>query len=261
MTGIAPAAEIARASVRSLHSAGPYALLALDAPDLANAAKPGQFVSLAQRAPGHLLRRPFSVLDAHEGIVEIGFDVIGAGTQWLNELQAGETIDISGPFGVAYTPPVAGTVLLVGGGYGAAPLLFLASQLKRGGSQVKTHVILGAAFQSRLFEPDRAERNATAVTFTTEDGSRGLRGRVTDAMKLVPDSSAVYACGPMAMLAAVTRATPTEIPVEVAVEEFMGCGIGVCWTCVVPTHNGGYRRHVRSCIEGPVFDGRSIQWL
>ncbi len=249
---------VADAVVRSRTAAGPYVILSLEHPQVAAAANPGQFVSVEQRAPGCLLRRPFSILDATDGVVQIGFDIAGDGTAWLAGLQPGDRIAMTGPLGRAYTPPQPGaTALLVGGGYGAAPLIFMAARLK--GSGVRTHLILGAASEDRLFEVDRARGLADRVTVTTDDGSAGIHGRVTDAMSGIA-ADAVYACGPMAMLAAVTKATPPATPAQVAVEEFMGCGIGICWTCVVPTHEEGYRRHVRSCLEGPVFDGRSIAW-
>ncbi|MHB8511351.1 MAG: dihydroorotate dehydrogenase electron transfer subunit [Actinomycetota bacterium] len=247
-------ASISKAVVRSRCDVGEYKLLELEAPEIALRSAPGQFVSCAVNASGHILRRPFSILDAHDDVIEIGFDVVGAGTQWLASLHAKDELEVLGPLGTAFSVPTDDAVL-IGGGYGAAPLLFLASAFP----DVRTHLILGAATASRLFDPDRAQRVADRVTFTTEDGSRGQRGRVTDALESI-DARSIYACGPMPMLAAVTKSAPRNARVEVAVEEFMGCGIGVCWTCVVPSHEEGYRKHIRSCIQGPVLDGRTIAW-
>lgn len=256
MSGTA-AATIAQARVASVRSDGPYTILAFEAPEIAHAAHPGQFVNVAQNAFGHLLRRPFSILDVDGDLIEIGFDTIGEGTRAIAASTPGDPLNVVGPLGTSYTlPPPGGAAMLVGGGYGAAPLFFLARILRAQGTT--SHMILGAATQARLFAPDRGSNAADSVTITTDDGSAGLRGRVTDAMDAI-DAQFIYACGPMPMLAAVAaRANGRHC--EVAVEEFMACGIGVCWTCVVPTHEEGYRHHLRACTDGPVFDGSVIAW-
>jgi dihydroorotate dehydrogenase electron transfer subunit len=250
-------AIVTGATVTADYYVGDYRVLSLSAPAVATLAQPGQFVSLEQRAAGHILRRPFSILSAHNGVLQVGFDIVGDGTEWLASRRRGDEVGIIGPLGRPYTTPRDGDALLVGGGYGAAPLIFLAERLREAKSSVHTTMILGAATNQRLFLAERAAAVAGRLIITTDDGSAGVRGRVTDAMAGV-EADVVYACGPMPMLAAVTQAT--EAPVEVAVEEFMACGIGVCWTCVVPTHEDCYRHRVRSCIEGPVFDGRAIAW-
>lgn len=253
------APTLTRAIVRERRRSGPYLVYGLEAPDVAAAAQPGQFVSVAQHAPGHLLRRPFSILDVRGDVVDIGFDVVGDGTAWIAQRRPGDDLDVAGPLGTAYDLPesLPGVAVCVGGGYGAAPLFFLARRLRERG--IATHAILGAGTADRLFEVERARFTFDDVTLTTDDGSAGIQGRVTDAMP-VDGTGAVYACGPMPMLAAVTAAAPRGVPVQVAVEEYMACGIGVCWTCVVPTHDDGYKRHLRSCVDGPVFDGRLIAW-
>lgn len=254
---LADAACVSTGRVREVARIGRYRVMRIDAAEIADAVRPGQFISLEHDAPGRILRRPFSALGASEGSVEIGFDVVGEGTRALATLASGDYLRITGPLGKPYTTPGAGTALLVGGGYGAAPLIFLAERLR--GSGVQTHMILGAATQARLFLPDRAKAACGQLTITTDDGSEGIRGLVTDVMTGATYDT-VYACGPMGMLSAVTAVTREDASVEVAVEEFMACGIGICWTCVVPTGQDGYRKHVRSCIEGPVFDGRELVW-
>jgi dihydroorotate dehydrogenase electron transfer subunit len=153
--------------------------------------------------------------------------------------------------------------VLVGGGYGAAPLLPLAQALLDAGSAVE--IVLGAATATRLYGELPAKRLAGRALVTTDDGSAGERGVVTDvladAVRRV-DAEVIYACGPMGMLRAVSRFAETNgIRSQVAVEEAMACGIGVCMTCVLPVRGDDDRsRFVRSCVEGPVFDGSRVRW-
>jgi dihydroorotate dehydrogenase electron transfer subunit len=159
-------------------------------------------------------------------------------------------------------PDPGATCLLVGGGYGVAPLAYLADDLSRAGHRVD--VVVGAASAARLHGERDAERYAASVTVTTEDATAGTPGRVTDVLDDVIDGTGadvVYACGPNAMLAAVTTvAARHDLACHVAVEELMACGVGVCWTCVLPLRDGhGYTRR-RSCIDGPVFSGHAVDW-
>jgi dihydroorotate dehydrogenase electron transfer subunit len=169
-----------------------------------------------------------------------------------------------GPLGRPFSLPRAkANVTLVGGGYGSAPLFALAEQLLNRGSRVD--FVLGAGSQDRLFGALDAKRMASSVAVTTDDGSAGTRGVVTDVLPAVLDRSqadVVYACGPMGMLAAVTAvATDHGLPVQCAVEESMACGIGVCMTCVLPVEGDDrVTRMVRSCVEGPVFPGDRVRW-
>lgn len=153
--------------------------------------------------------------------------------------------------------------VLVGGGYGAAPLFMLADQLRERGC--RADVILGAASEDKLFGVLEIKRVCSTLTITTEDGSQGLRGRVTDILgesieKF--DAAVVYACGPMGMLASVADiAVAHRAYSQCSVEESMACGIGVCMTCVLPViGDDGVTRMVRSCVEGPVFRGDRVRW-
>jgi dihydroorotate dehydrogenase electron transfer subunit len=153
--------------------------------------------------------------------------------------------------------------VLVGGGYGSAPLFSLAESLLARGCRVD--MVLGAATEQRLFGVLEARRVATTLTVTTDDGSTGIRGRVSDVLPAVMRrgaSDVVYACGPMGMLAAVSAiADEAGVPAQTAVEESMACGIGVCMTCVLPVvGTDGVTRMARSCVEGPVFDGSRVRW-
>lgn len=247
---------------------GAYHSLTFVAPEIAERTRPGQFLSVAVQGAGTLLRRPFSIFSVSRhgpwaGTVEIVFDVVGPGTAWLAERTRHDVVDLVGPLGRPFPLPQQPVAcLLVGGGYGAAPLLYLAHHLQQRGLRV--HIVLGAASQDRLFNVIEAKRLSAAATFTTEDGSLGTQGLVTDVMDRVIDSSnpgVVYGCGPMAMLAAVSKiARRREIACQVAVEEAMACGTGVCWTCVLPYQRNDGVRNLRACVEGPVFNGARILW-
>lgn len=247
---------------------GAYHSLTFVAPDMAERAAPGQFVTLAVGGNGTLLRRPFSIYAVSRhgpwaGTIEIVFDVVGPGTAWMSTLVKHDVVDIVGPLGKAFPVPQQQVgCLLIGGGYGAAPLLYLAQRLQL--ANLRVDMIMGAATQERLFNAIEAKRLATTALFTTEDGSFGTQGRVTDVMDRALESGvvgAIYACGPMPMLRAVSDvAKRHRIAVQVAVEEAMACGVGVCMTCVVPYKREGAVVNVRSCIEGPVLNGRRIRW-
>jgi dihydroorotate dehydrogenase electron transfer subunit len=169
-----------------------------------------------------------------------------------------------GPLGTPFPLPNGPSpAVLVGGGYGAAPLLPLAQALIENGSPIE--FLLGAATAGRLYGELAAKRIAGGVTVTSDDGSAGSQGLVTD---VLPDAiervgaEVVYACGPMAMLKAVgVIAHERAIRAQVAVEESMACGIGVCMTCVLPVRGAdGRSRFVRSCIDGPVFEAGRVRW-
>jgi dihydroorotate dehydrogenase electron transfer subunit len=153
--------------------------------------------------------------------------------------------------------------LLVGGGYGTAPLFLLAGELRARGCPVD--LLVGASTAARLLDPDGCARLGRSLTVTTDDGSAGRRGVVTDPMPELlarARTGQVYACGPMPMLAAVSRtAAAAGVPCQVAVEERMACATGICFSCVVPVlDRPGPSRMARSCVEGPVLDGAAVAW-
>jgi len=249
---------------------GAYHQLTFVAPDVATAAESGQFVALAVGGDtsANLLRRCFSIYKVSPGVdggtVDIVVAARGAGTRWLTGLSAHDGVNIIGPLGRAFPlpeEPVA--AVLVGGGYGSAPLFWLASILKRRGCHVE--MVLGAATEERLFGVAEAGGAADGVTVTTDDGSMGVKGWVSD---VLPDvirrsrAGVVYGCGPMAMLKSVTDVAKAEgATAQVAVEESMACGVGVCMTCVMPVvGDDGLTRMVRSCVEGPTFRGDRVRW-
>jgi dihydroorotate dehydrogenase electron transfer subunit len=249
--------------------AGAYQALTLVAPGIAEHARPGQFVHvLAGQDRSFPLRRPFSIHRVERpglalGTVEIVFDVVGAGTLALSRLRPHDVVDLLGPLGRPFTPPPAPTgCVLVGGGYGTAPLFFLATELRT--RRCRVDFVVGAASAARLLDAMEAKRLGHSLTVTTDDGSAGRRGLVTDPLgDLLARTGAgqVYACGPMPMLAAVSRvAAAAGVPCQVAVEEQMACGTGICFSCVLPVGPAEPIRMARSCLEGPVFDGSAIAW-
>lgn len=257
------AVDTVRATTATLvatRAVGAYHRCSLVAPDIVAAAVPGQFVSVAVGVPGALLRRPFAVagVDADAGTVDLVVAVVGRGTAWLVAQPASTVITVTGPHGRGFVTPGTPTdCVLVGGGYGVAALEWLGRRLAARGHGVE--LLSGAVTADRLYPVSRLDPDAVTVTETTEDGSRGRRGLVTDALgeRLAGDGVAVFACGPMPMLAAVARlASAHRRPCQVAVEEHMGCSVGVCMTCVVPTIDG----YVRACVEGPVMDAGRIAW-
>lgn len=257
---IAPAEAVAfDARVVRLERIGQYQVLTLRAPEIARRTIPGQFVMVSS---GALLRRPFSVFRVEADTIAVAFDVLGPGTRWLAARSLGDEIGVVGPLGVGFSLDRPGAVLAVGGGYGAAPLFLLAERLRPAGTPV--HAVLGAARAARLFGADLAPHAFDSTTLVTEDGSLGTRGLVTDVLADVAARTGarrIAACGPMPMLEAVAaRAHDLGLACEVAVEEFMACGLGVCWTCVLPIQHNGDVAYDRSCTEGPVFDARAVAW-
>ena len=260
-----------QAEVVSLKRVGAYSALTLVAPGIAEGARPGHFlaVQVGGAESSMLLRRAFALYEVrprglYGGTVQFVFAVHGKGTAWLADRRAGDRLDVVGPLGKPFRlPRSAVTATLVGGGYGAAPLLPLADALRERGCRVD--MVLGAGSEERLFGALEARRMSSSVAVTTDDGSAGVRGRVSDVLPEVLErtgSQVVYACGPMGMLRAVAElAAERGLPSQVAVEESMACGIGVCMTCVLPVvGDDGRTRMVRSCVEGPVFLGDRVRW-
>jgi dihydroorotate dehydrogenase electron transfer subunit len=258
-----------RGTVLTVRRVDAYYAMTIVAPGIAARFRPGQFVALAVGGPdtSMLLRRSFSIHDVrpdHGGTVEFVFSANGPGTRWLAERRARDVLDIAGPLGRPFpVPRDPVSCLLVGGGYGSAPLFSLADRLRERSCSVD--FLLGAASGDRVFGALTARRTGRSATITTEDGSLGVRGLVTDMLGQViheARTDVIYACGPMPMLRQVTALGGRyDIPVQVAVEEAMACGVGVCMTCVLPVvGTDGITRMVRSCVDGPVFRGEQVRW-
>lgn len=250
---------------------GQYHQIILNIGDMAAHCKPGNFVAIkvggAQSAM--VLRRAFAISRVSMsatlgGTMELIVAPYGQGSSWLCALPEGAVIDLVAPLGTAFGIPTEPLhVLLVGGGYGSAPLFGLAELLNARGCRVD--MILGASTAAKIYAPMEGKRAVNSMRIVTEDGSTGTQGRVTD---LIPalvadlDIAVVYSCGPMAMLAAITKITDElDVVHQASVEESMACGIGICMTCVLPVKtDDGSTSMLRSCIDGPVMDGSKVQW-
>ena len=210
---------------------------------------PGQFVTLS--LPGFFLRRPFSVCDWDEYSFSLIVEQAGKGTELLRSLRPGTELNVLTGLGHGFDLDRAGgSPLLIGGGSGVSPLLGLAKRLLALGSAPR--VILGFPSREDLILLDEFFRMGLAPTVTTDDGSFGLRGRVTAAMDL--PHSFFYACGPAPMLRAVCESSP--VSGQVSLDARMGCGFGACMGCTIQTVHGPKR----VCKDGPVFDKEALTW-
>ena len=253
-------------TIRSMTPVGGYLHMIVDAPGVAKV-EPGHFAALAVGGPNGatLLRRAFSIHKSTLGeTLEFIFAPHGPGTQWLATQRAGDVIDIIAPLGKPFILPKQPiSCVIVAGGYGAAPMELLARELRARNCRVD--VVLGAATQEKLFGVLDLKGVSDSLIVTTDDGTSGVRGRVTDVLAGVitkNNSQAVYACGPMPMLQAVAQVSQENGAFsQCAVEESMACGIGVCMTCVLPIiGDDGVTRMARSCVDGPVFRGDRVRW-
>jgi dihydroorotate dehydrogenase electron transfer subunit len=199
-----------------------------------------------------LLRRPFSLHQLDGKKMALLFNVVGRGTHWLSQRQAGEKLDLLGPLGNGYKIyPDAKNLLLVAGGIGIAPLRFLADEAVKRGLSVT--LLYGTADNKRLSIPPHLK-----LVSATEDGSVGHRGMITD---ILPDfiswADQVFACGPLPMYKTMARMPQLrDKPIQVSLEVRMGCGLGVCYGCTVKTKNGLNQ----VCKDGPVFELNDILW-
>ena len=257
--------------VLSNKKVGSYHHMIFSVGEMAIHSRPGNFVaiSVGGASSSMVLRRAFAIYRASDrgnfgGTVELVVAAHGSGSRWLSERAIHDRVDMVGPLGTAFgipTEPV--NALLVGGGYGSAPLFGLAEVLKQRGCRVD--IVLGASNANKIYAPLEGKRSVNTMTLTTEDGGAGVKGRVTDVLPQLIEkysSEIIYSCGPMGMLEAVDKvAQSSGVLHQCAVEESMACGIGVCMTCVIPLRDeAGVIKMQRSCIEGPVVDGSRVVW-
>ncbi len=219
---------------------------------------PGQFVNLKINDRQELLlRRPFSVAITRpeQSFFEVVYRVVGKGTRAMVDLKPGEWVDLMGPFGNGFhLPEKPMNCLLLGGGCGVAPLWGLVERLSRGGN--RTVALLGFQSSDRVFGEDLFHKCDAEVVVTTDDGSYGLKGFVSDHLEetLKRPIDRVYICGPMPMLRAVIpMIRKQKVKGEVSLEEKMGCGYGACLSCVAKIWKDGVVERERVCTEGPVF--------
>ena len=253
-----------RARVLSNAQAGPRLwVMTLEAPEIARAIEPGQFVHM--RVPGmegHILRRPFSVYvrDARAGTVDVLYQVVGFGSDHMTTLASGAEPELIGPVGHGWqVPEGARRVLLIAGGVGAAPLFMLAERLVADGADVE--VVLGAQTADALVTRERyALLLGREPRISTDDGSAGFHGFCTVIAKdLLAEGGwdLVCVCGPEPVMK-ITAGLAAEagVPCEVSLERRMACGIGACLSCVVDTVAGKRR----ACVDGPVFSAEEVVW-
>ncbi len=221
--------------------------------------KPGQFVqALVPDSPSTFLRRPMSVHDVDYSLNTISLlvQIAGQGTEHLSRLLPGEKLNLIYPLGNSFTMPGKGEkVLLTGGGCGMAPLLYLGRMIAESG--IQPHFALGFRNRSRILDYDEFLKLGP-VHLSTEDGSEGHRGFVTDIPALREgDWDRVYCCGPEPMMKSVARVCrERNIFCEVSLENLMACGMGICLCCIVPTTSG----NLCSCTDGPVFNINDLKW-
>lgn len=214
--------------------------------------RPGQFVNLM--IADNFLRRPISVCNWEDGILTLAYKVVGKGTAQMSAMTPGTVIDTLVPLGNGFdVEACSGSALLVGGGIGTAPLYLLARTLRAKGCDVT--LVTGYRTDSEIFFEEEFKALGVNLLIATEDGSRGTKGFVTDAIRESGVSyDYIYACGPMPMMKALCAST--DIPGEMSLEERMGCGFGICMGCTCKTMTGGKR----ICKEGPVFKREDIIW-
>lgn len=210
---------------------------------------PGQFVQLG--IPGKFLKRPISVCDSDGGRIVLIYKVVGEGTKILSGLSAGTGMEVLAPLGRGFsTGRCKKSALLVGGGLGSAPLLFLGKTLLSEGKKVNAVLCFNSAADVVLTEAYRSL--GVEPQIVTLDGSMGIKGYATDAC--FPGHDFFYTCGPLPMMRAVCKALPG--PGQASMEERMGCGAGYCYGCSIKTANGP----ARVCADGPVFDKEELLW-
>ena len=222
---------------------------------------PGQFVQiLIADSSALFLRRPISInyIDKETNEMWLLVQRVGKGTNKITEMKVGEELNLLLPLGNSFTMPELGQrVLLIGGGVGTAPMLFLGTRLQEKG--FKPEFLLGGRSASDITQLDDFEKTGTVYT-TTEDGSLGVKGFVTNHPILKEKNiDRIYTCGPKPMMIAIAQhATDNEIDCEASLENHMPCGFGVCLCCVEKTKERG---NVCVCTEGPVFNINELQWI
>ncbi|MGN0852150.1 MAG: dihydroorotate dehydrogenase electron transfer subunit [Kiritimatiellia bacterium] len=243
-----------------------YRFLVLDAPRLAEALTPGQFVHV--RIPGleaSALRRPFSVFDAHGGQVTVMYKIVGRGTEALAHAQPGDGLSVLGPLGHGFPTVCEGVPLLVGGGYGVAPLHFLARRL----NSPRTILFEGGRTKGDLLALDRFAALGVDVRTATNDGSAGVKGFVTEPLDDVlvelcekKEKFELFTCGPDGLLKAVAmRATGSGRPGWISMDRHMICGVGACFACIQKIKGpDGQPFNARCCVNGPVFKASDLIW-
>jgi dihydroorotate dehydrogenase electron transfer subunit len=268
--------DIEAAVIDNRRLSADYNVLSLAAPAIAERAQPGQFVMIRTSdasSTSPLLRRPFSIFEILRdgGGAALGVSIfnkrVGVGTSILARVEPGTRLSTLGPLGRPFDPvdpPAEGW--MVAGGVGLAPFVTLAESLTARGTRAT--LFYGARRAEELYCAEIFEALGVRVVLATEDGSRGIRGRITvpleAALRERPLGNPVklYVCGPTPMMRACAElAAAHGRACDVSLEQVMGCGLGGCYSCVVAARtDGGQPHHTRTCIDGPVFDAQRVVW-
>ena len=245
-------------------------VLTCHAPEIAALARPGHFVNalIAQSGYDPLLRKPFSIytVDREKGEISILFSLVGATTIGMSHKCPGDLLNLVGPLGGRLFEPdtrPGATHVMVGGGYGVPPLVFLSRELRQADPDAQIVFLIGARHKDLLLCEEELREAGVDTRPSTEDGSWGAVGRVTDT--LIPlleekrgEALTVYCCGPTPMMRAVADlCLQNGVPCQLSVEVGMPCGLGVCMACVIDLADG---RRVRCCTDGPVFGAQEVTW-
>jgi dihydroorotate dehydrogenase electron transfer subunit len=233
-------------------------LLWIEAPEIASASQPGQFVMISCGGNDRLLRRPISIHRVDQNKVAFLFAAVGKGTEWLSKQTAGENLDLLGPLGNGFKiNPSSRNLLLIAGGLGIAPLAYLAQSAAASRKEVK--LLIGAKTQSLLYNPIDLPAGIE-TQLITEDGSSGRKGLVTS---LIPEhadwADQIFLCGPLPMYKASQNKYSGYLEAksaQVSLEVRMGCGLGFCYACTIKTRLGLQQ----VCRDGPVFNTADILW-
>ena len=241
---------------------GNYWYLEFESRQIAQQSSPGQFVNIkVSDSMAPLLRRPLSIHAVCASQVKVIYELRGEGTQILSSRKPGEILDIIGPLGNGFSyrrilKSRGINNILIAGGIGVAPLVFLAKELK----STKPLVLIGARTKKDILCAREFKALGCAVKFATDDGSVGFKGRVTDLLKIILAEhkiSGIFSCGPHLMLKTVTQiAKENKIDAQLSLEEHMACGVGACLGCVVETKDG----YKTVCKDGPVFSSEELAW-
>ena len=240
-----------------------YRRMVLDAPRIVASVQPGQFVHIKVPAlEASALRRPLSVLDASDGKLSVLYKRVGRGTEALATAGEGDEVMVEGPLGHGFPVESKSVALLVGGGFGVAPLYFLAK--RRAELGLESVLFVGGRTEDDLLEIEAFEKLGIKIFTATNDGSAGIKGFVVvplddEIVRLRQQGCGfeLFTCGPDGLLKAVSeRALSLGVPGWISVDRHMICGVGACFACIQKTVRG----NSRCCIEGPVFRAEDIVW-
>lgn len=227
--------------------------MVIGSPEIAADARPGMFVNVRLDPRLHLLRRPLGVADVTGDTFTMFYRVVGNGTRILSSLSTGESLNVLGPLGNGFSTG-AHRPLIVGGGMGLAPLLFLAKSFAGAAD-----VLIGGRGEDEVFWTKFFEGAARKILITTDDGSFGVKGLVTSVLPSLFEKNSydmVYACGPQIMMKKVSEmASEHGVPCQVSLERHMACGLGACLSCACDTKTQGRKK---VCVDGPVFFGEEV---